>query len=176
MWTGFDELHRGCHGRKRVRHRPRKSGRGIVTWRLTHAYPDVRRLLHGHCSRLPWARDRAMDRHQGGGVRRDRGGGRTTTHHHAVGRTHVPWFERERRPTYLDALRSTKRALDPAGIINPACCCSASLQPSPSASRRFAPRGFRWNAPSARATFPARSTSRGPSRSPRTARSSRPRS
>ena len=45
--------------------------------------------------------------------------GATITHHHAVGRLHRPWYEKERPPLFAAALRATKRALDPAGILNP---------------------------------------------------------
>ena len=45
--------------------------------------------------------------------------GGTITHHHAVGRDHRPWYDRQRPEPFAEALRSAKRALDPAGILNP---------------------------------------------------------
>jgi alkyldihydroxyacetonephosphate synthase len=45
--------------------------------------------------------------------------GATITHHHAVGRTHRPWYDREVGVVYGRALKAVKRALDPAGILNP---------------------------------------------------------
>jgi alkyldihydroxyacetonephosphate synthase len=45
--------------------------------------------------------------------------GGTITHHHAVGKIHRPWFERERGEVFVGALRSLKRELDPAGVMNP---------------------------------------------------------
>ena len=45
--------------------------------------------------------------------------GGTITHHHAVGRDHRPWYDRQRPDAFADALRGAKRALDPAGILNP---------------------------------------------------------
>lgn len=45
--------------------------------------------------------------------------GGTITHHHAVGRDHRPWYDRERPDPYAAALRATKRALDPAWVLNP---------------------------------------------------------
>jgi len=45
--------------------------------------------------------------------------GGTITHHRAVGRTHRPWYDRERPEPFAAALRAPKRALDPAGILNP---------------------------------------------------------
>ena len=45
--------------------------------------------------------------------------GATITHHHAVGRTHRPWYDRERPALFGEALRAVKRTLDPAGVMNP---------------------------------------------------------
>ena len=45
--------------------------------------------------------------------------GGTITHHHAVGRDHRPWYDRQRPDAFAEALRAAKRALDPAGILNP---------------------------------------------------------
>jgi len=36
-----------------------------------------------------------------------------------VGRTHRPWYDRERPEPFAAALRAAKRQLDPAGILNP---------------------------------------------------------
>ncbi|MCK9877603.1 FAD-binding oxidoreductase [Frankia sp. Ag45/Mut15] len=45
--------------------------------------------------------------------------GGTITHHHAVGTEHQPWLGAEIGGLGLDVLRSVKRTLDPAGILNP---------------------------------------------------------
>ena len=47
------------------------------------------------------------------------GAGGTITHHHAIGRDHVPWMPREIGELGVEALRSVKERLDPAGILNP---------------------------------------------------------
>ena len=47
------------------------------------------------------------------------GAGGTITHHHAVGRDHRPWYDRQRPEPFAQALRAAKRALDPAGTLNP---------------------------------------------------------
>ena len=44
--------------------------------------------------------------------------GGTIAHHHGIGRLRVPWLERELGDAY-PVLRAIKRALDPAGIMNP---------------------------------------------------------
>jgi alkyldihydroxyacetonephosphate synthase len=45
--------------------------------------------------------------------------GGTITHHHAVGREHRPWYDTERPEPFAVALRAAKKALDPAGVLNP---------------------------------------------------------
>ena len=45
--------------------------------------------------------------------------GGTITHHHAVGRDHRPWYDRQRPDPFAAALRAAKRAVDPAGLLNP---------------------------------------------------------
>ena len=45
--------------------------------------------------------------------------GGTITHHHAVGRDHRPWYDRQRPDRFAEALRAAKRAVDPAGMLNP---------------------------------------------------------
>jgi alkyldihydroxyacetonephosphate synthase len=46
--------------------------------------------------------------------------GGTSTHHHAVGRMHRPGgYDLQRPELFADALRATKKNLDPNGILNP---------------------------------------------------------
>jgi alkyldihydroxyacetonephosphate synthase len=45
-------------------------------------------------------------------------GGGTIAHHHGIGRLRVPWLQKELGTAY-PVLRALKRALDPAGILNP---------------------------------------------------------
>ena len=45
--------------------------------------------------------------------------GGTITHHHSVGRDHRPWYDRQRPEPFAEALRAAKRAVDPAGVLNP---------------------------------------------------------
>jgi alkyldihydroxyacetonephosphate synthase len=44
--------------------------------------------------------------------------GGTIAHHHGIGKLRVPWLERELKTAY-PLLQAVKRALDPAGIMNP---------------------------------------------------------
>jgi alkyldihydroxyacetonephosphate synthase len=45
--------------------------------------------------------------------------GGTLTHHHAVGTDHTPWLHREIGAEGVALLRTMKKELDPAGIMNP---------------------------------------------------------
>ena len=77
-------------------------------------------VLHGARARPGRRAARAVGGDQGRGRRRahpHRGG--TITHHHAVGRDHRRWYDRQRPEPFAAALRAAKRAVDPAGILNP---------------------------------------------------------
>ena len=92
----------------------------MVTCRFTHVYPDGPApyfTFHamGRTEELlaQWrhVKERASEAViEGGG---------TITHHHAVGRDHMPWYERQRPALMRDALAAAKRHLDPAGLLNP---------------------------------------------------------
>jgi alkyldihydroxyacetonephosphate synthase len=95
-------------------------GEGIVTCRITHAYPDgaapyftvVAPARRGEEDEQ-WAeiKSAAADAVLAGGG--------TITHHHAVGRDHRPWYDRQRPEPFATALRAAKAALDPEGRLNP---------------------------------------------------------
>jgi len=95
-------------------------GRGTVTCRFTHAYPDgpapyYSVIAPGRAGAQleQWAeiKSAAADAIIAGGG--------TITHHHAVGRDHRPWYDRQRPDGFAAALRAAKRTLDPAAILNP---------------------------------------------------------
>jgi len=98
----------------------RVCGRGTVTCRFTHAYPDGpapyytviapgrRGVELEQWAAIKAAAAETILRHGG-----------TITHHHAVGRDHRPWYDRERPDLFAGALRAAKRALDPACVLNP---------------------------------------------------------
>jgi alkyldihydroxyacetonephosphate synthase len=45
--------------------------------------------------------------------------GATISHHHGVGRDHRDYLAAEIGPVGVEVLRAVKRALDPAGVLNP---------------------------------------------------------
>jgi alkyldihydroxyacetonephosphate synthase len=95
-------------------------GQGSVTCRFTHVYPDgpapyYTLLAPGRRGQelAQWdeIKKRVSDALAAAGG--------TITHHHAVGRDHRPWYDRERPEGFARALSAAKRALDPAGVLNP---------------------------------------------------------
>ena len=98
----------------------RVCGRGMVSCRFSYVYPDgpapyYTVLGQGRPgSELEqWAEIKA--------AASDAliAAGGTITHHHAVGRYHRPWYDQERPPLFAEAYGAVRRALDPAGIMNP---------------------------------------------------------
>ena len=99
---------------------PRASGAAGHRCRFTHVYPDG---PAPYFTILAPAR-RGSEVEQWDEIKAavseaviDAGG--TITHHHAVGRDHRPWYDRQRPDAFAEALRAAKRAVDPAGILNP---------------------------------------------------------
>ncbi|MDQ5831767.1 MAG: FAD-binding oxidoreductase, partial [Actinomycetota bacterium] len=95
-------------------------GEGRVTCRLTHVYPDG---AAPYFTVLAPAR-RGEELEQWDEVKAAASeaiiaAGGTITHHHAVGRDHRPWYDRQRPGPFAAALTAAKRAVDPAGVLNP---------------------------------------------------------
>jgi alkyldihydroxyacetonephosphate synthase len=95
-------------------------GGGSITCRFTHVYPDGPAPYY---TILAPAR-RGDELEQWTELKRAASdavisGGGTITHHHAVGRTHRPWYDRQRPEPFAAALRAAKAAVDPTGALNP---------------------------------------------------------
>ncbi len=118
-WSRFGALHRDVTSSVGAA-LASQCGGGRVTCRFTHVYPDGPAAYYTFIGRAGEGRElaqwaavksaasEALARH-----------GATITHHHAVGRTHRPWYDRERPSLFASALSAMKRALDPAGVMNP---------------------------------------------------------
>jgi alkyldihydroxyacetonephosphate synthase len=118
-WNRFADFHDGVMEAVRDAVK-RVCGTGTVSCRFTHAYPDgpapyYTVLAPGRrgaeleqWDEIKTAASEALIRLGG-----------TITHHHAVGRDHRPGYDRERPPLFAAALGAAKRALDPAGVLNP---------------------------------------------------------
>jgi len=118
-WEKFETLHRAVveattEAMKRV------CGAGHVTCRFTHVYPDG---PAPYFTFLAPARE-GEELEQWAAIKKAASdalieNGATITHHHAVGRLHRPWYDRQRPEPFAEALRATKRALDPDSVLNP---------------------------------------------------------
>ncbi|HEY1088355.1 MAG TPA: FAD-binding oxidoreductase, partial [Archangium sp.] len=98
----------------------RLCGGGAVSCRFTHVYPDGPAPYFTFLGRgkrggelETWA-----ELKQVASDALAKAGG-TITHHHAVGRTHRPWYDRERPSLFAASLQAVKRELDPEGLLNP---------------------------------------------------------
>ncbi len=118
-WDRFEAFHRGLSERA-LRALERICGSGSLSCRFTHAYPDGPAPYYSVIA--PGRRGSELE--QWDEIKAavsdaivELGG--TITHHHAVGRDHRPWYDRERPDAFARALAAAKRALDPAGILNP---------------------------------------------------------
>jgi len=118
-WDRFAAFHVAVMGRAEEAVQ-RVCSAGTVTVRFTHAYPDGPAPYYSiiapsrvgsqlaQWAEIKAAASDAVIAHGG-----------TITHHHAVGRDHRPWYDRQRPAAFASALTAAKRALDPAGILNP---------------------------------------------------------
>lgn len=118
-WAQFPELHArivGDVGRALAA----ECGGGIVSCRFTHVYPDGPAPYYTFIGALrPGAEIPQWCALKAAASDALAACGGTITHHHAVGRTHRPWYERERPALFGDALAAVKRELDPHGVMNP---------------------------------------------------------
>jgi alkyldihydroxyacetonephosphate synthase len=95
-------------------------GEGTVTCRLTHAYPDGAAPYFTVLAPARRGDELAQwDEVKAAASEAIVAAGGTITHHHAVGRDHRPWYDRQRPEPFAAALAAAKRAVDPAGILNP---------------------------------------------------------
>jgi alkyldihydroxyacetonephosphate synthase len=95
-------------------------GDGRVTCRLTHAYADgAAPYFTVYAPARRGSEVEQWDAVKAAASETLIAAGGTITHHHAVGRDHRPWYDQQRPERFADALRAAKRAVDPAGVLNP---------------------------------------------------------
>jgi alkyldihydroxyacetonephosphate synthase len=119
-WERFEDFHARVKAAAEAAIKTATGRPGQVTCRFTHVYPD---------GPAPYFTFHALGRHgalieQWQAIKEAASdaliaAGGTITHHHAVGRQHRPWYDRQRPPLFAAALAAAKRALDPAGLLNP---------------------------------------------------------
>lgn len=118
-WDRFDALHAGICARM-LEALERVCGGGLLTCRITHAYPDGLAPYYTFVAPgrrgeelAQWAELKAAASDAVLAL------GGTITHHHAVGRRHRDGYDRERPEPFARALRAMKAQVDPKGILNP---------------------------------------------------------
>jgi alkyldihydroxyacetonephosphate synthase len=119
-WDRFEAFHDRVKAATEAAIREATGRDGLVTCRLTHAYPD---------GPAPYFSFHGLGRHgelvdqwriiKGAASDALLAEGGTITHHHAVGRDHRPWYDKQRPPLFAAGLRAVKRELDPQGLLNP---------------------------------------------------------
>jgi alkyldihydroxyacetonephosphate synthase len=118
-WDRFRSFHAAVLDATRMAVRE-VCGRGTVTCRFTHVYPDgpapyytilAEARQGGELEQWAEIKHRASD------AVIEAGG--TITHHHAVGRDHRPWYDRQRPAPFAQSLKAAKAALDPEALLNP---------------------------------------------------------
>jgi len=123
-WDRFEALYEGVR-EKAARVIGQVCGHeASVSCRFTHIYPDGPAPYFSY-SALGAADGRLADslskwreiKQATGEIVVGLGG--TVTHHHAVGRDHRGGYEAQSPPLFRGALAAAKRALDPAGVMNP---------------------------------------------------------
>jgi alkyldihydroxyacetonephosphate synthase len=118
-WDRFDEL-RGAVEAAATAAFAALGVDGAVSCRFTHVYPDGPAPYFGVYAVGRWGRTvEQWDEIKAAVSEALLNAGGTITHHHAVGRDHRPWYDRQRPEPFAMALRASKAALDPAGILNP---------------------------------------------------------
>ena len=118
-WAQFPALHAAVTAAV-TRALAEECGGGVVACRFTHLYPDGPAPYYTFAGALSPGGELAQWRAiKAAASEALTAAGGTITHHHAVGRTHRPWYDRERPARFGDALAAIKRELDPRGILNP---------------------------------------------------------
>ncbi len=118
-WDRFDALHaavgEAVGGAMRA-----ECGGGMLSCRFTHVYPDGPAPYYTFIARGRAGAEldqwRAIKRAASDALAAS---GAPIPHPHAVGRTHRPWYDRERPEPFATALRAAKAALDPDALLNP---------------------------------------------------------
>ncbi|MDQ6918977.1 MAG: FAD-binding oxidoreductase [Candidatus Dormibacteraeota bacterium] len=119
-WDRFEAFNQGVTGAVRSAMDTVGAGKGWVSLRFTHVYPDGPAPYYSVTG--PAIRGEEIEQWQ---VIKEAASaaiielGGTITHHHAVGRDHATWYRQEQAPLYLESLRAMKSTLDPDGILNP---------------------------------------------------------
>ena len=127
-WDRFAEFHRQLMATARDAV-TRVCGKGTVTCRFTHVYPDGPAPYYTILA--PGKRGSQIeqwDEIKAGGFGQLIKLGGTITHHHAVGRDHRPWYDRQRPDGFATALEGGQARARSQGILNPGVLIDPELR------------------------------------------------
>ncbi|MCY4371755.1 MAG: FAD-binding oxidoreductase [bacterium] len=125
-WDRFESFYRSVRDATRQAIREATGQEGAVSCRFSHAYPDGPAPYFAfHCAARPESMLEQWSEIKRAVSDAVIAGGGTITHHHAVGRDHMPWYERQRPPLFGNVLARAKTHLDPHGILNPGVLVSS---------------------------------------------------
>jgi len=130
-WDQFVGFHEAVLAAAERAFSERCQGRGLITCRFTHIYPDGPAPYYSVVAWAPPGRQvETWDAIKAAVSDAIIEAGGTITHHHAVGRDHRPWYERERGELFGLTLAGLKSTLDPAWVLNPGVLLEAPLDDS----------------------------------------------
>ncbi len=119
-WDRFERFHAGILAAAERAFAEVSRGRGLITCRFTHIYPDGPAPYYSIVAwSEPGAQVETWDTIKAAVSDAIIEFGGTITHHHAVGKDHRPWYEAERGELFERTLVGLKDALDPEWILNP---------------------------------------------------------
>jgi alkyldihydroxyacetonephosphate synthase len=119
-WDRVEELYDTVRTEVGAAVREVTGAEGLVNCRFTHVYPDgAAPYFTVIAAGRPGSEVAMWDEVKTAASEVLGRLGATITHHHAVGRDHRPGYDRQRPEPFALALRASKAALDPAGILNP---------------------------------------------------------
>ncbi len=118
-WNQFEAFHEGVT--KAAEDAVKKHcGRGLVTCRFTHLYPDGPAPYYTIMARGKKGQEMAQWDAIKVAVSQaiiDFGG--TITHHHAVGKDHAPYYKQQQSEPFERVLKGIKKVVDEKGVMNP---------------------------------------------------------
>ena len=119
-WDRFERFHHEIRAAAQRAFDAHCGGRGLITCRFTHIYPDGPAPYYSVVAWSPPGRQlETWDAIKASISDAIIEFGGTITHHHAVGRDHRPWYEKERGALFGRTLHGLKSTLDPEWVLNP---------------------------------------------------------
>lgn len=119
-WQNFPALDAAVRAAIQQAFAQHTSGKGIITCRFTHLYPDGPAPYYTVIAPAAKGQQLAQwDAIKAAASQALIAQGATITHHHAVGKDHRPYYLQQNSALTLTMLKAAKKSIDPEGIMNP---------------------------------------------------------